>query len=143
MSPNKNRKVIFATCYGKIDKPRQVPSTELYHKTSNPLVLFFPLKFQKNFPPSWFTSLYKGEGGCMNTIISLAYMKQSHVLFLEPLKSNFSNPEVTQEPYQPSIKTSIFQKQSIAKSWKIFHKTLYVRCLTILNTHMNSATPCF
>ena len=32
-----------------------------YHKTSNPLFLFLPLKFQKNFPPSWFTSLYKGE----------------------------------------------------------------------------------
>ena len=95
MSPNKNRKVIFATCYGKIDKPWQVPSTELYHKTSNPLFLFFPLKFQKNFPPSWFTSLYKGGGGCMNTIISLAYMKQPHVLFLEPWEINFSNPEAT------------------------------------------------
>ena len=32
-----------------------------YHKTSNPLFLFLPLKFQRNFPPSWFTSLYKGE----------------------------------------------------------------------------------
>ena len=64
-----------------------------YHKTLNAPFLFLPLKFQKNFPPFWFTSIYNGEGGYMNTIISLANMKQSQVLFLEPLESNLSDPQ--------------------------------------------------
>ena len=47
-----------------LDQPWQVPSTELPQNIESPL-LFLPLKFQKNFPPSWFTSLDKGEGGAI------------------------------------------------------------------------------
>ena len=62
-------------------------------KTLNPPFLFLTLKFQKNYPPPWFTSILKGEGRLYEYYNKFGIMKQSHVLFLEPWESNLSNPE--------------------------------------------------
>ena len=109
MSPNKNRKVIFTTCYGKIDQFWQVPSTELPQNIESPCFCSSHWNFRKNFPHPGSPPLTKGKGGYMNTTISLAYMKQSHVLFLEPWKSNFSNPGQLRNPVN-HLRWSIFQK---------------------------------
>ena len=48
----------------------------------------------------------------MNTIISLAYIKQSQVSLWKPGQNNLSNPEVYSEPCQTS-KTECFVKITI------------------------------